>query len=190
MRGPAVLLTTLLILLALPGVGQTAQARLLYDHNFRVYKVVDLGVEKPIKGLKALSAQLTALKELHRCFNCSFPVGGAPKAYPKNGQLLPLVACASGLFCRKAPVRFYSHPERLGFLLIAQRGHFDGAGSIVEFRFFGNNNRELMLRVTANVMKPSVPDWANKSFAASVWGTFGRQMGYNLYTYQYCRYIC
>lgn len=81
---------------------ETAQGpRLLYQWHWYVAKLVPSGNEIGIKA-----HQNDAFKELHRCFNCSFPVAGAPHAFPTNGQYIPLRACFT-FFCKPAPVRSY-----------------------------------------------------------------------------------
>jgi hypothetical protein len=43
-------------------------------------------------------------KELQRCFNCNFPMGGAPKEFPKVGDKLPLEIKALGQKLASFPV--------------------------------------------------------------------------------------
>ena len=177
-----------------------AKLRLLYHWGLPVQYVVDGGTAiYPIKGSTSAGdlpglTEYRAYKELRRCFNCSFPVKGAPKAYPKNGQLVNLVACLGRLGCKKAPVRTYTVIEHGTFQylkLVAQKGHFDGAGSAIYFRFrIDESNNNLLLDVRAYVAKPTVPDAVNKAAANLTWRRFGNQLGGNMWKYQNCRPWC
>ncbi|BBN50939.1 hypothetical protein JPH1_54140 (plasmid) [Mycobacterium avium subsp. hominissuis] len=44
-------------------------------------------------------------KELNRCFNCNFPMGGAPKELPKVGDELPLEIRTAGQKLLNFPVK-------------------------------------------------------------------------------------
>lgn len=123
-----------------------------------------------------------AIKELHRCFNCTFPIKGAPKKYPQENQHLSLKACAAGPFgCRNAPVRYHGGLSS-GWYFTAERGHFDGAGSKVYFQFYPEKNTHyLMLHVWAYVTHPTVPDSINKNFATGKWQDFNHKMGLKLW---------
>ena len=72
---------------------------------------------------------------LHNCFNCYFPVAGAPRSFPSHGQLLPLYAWFSGkkfnMECRMGSAIL----ENWGwtYRFNATANHFDGAGSYITF---------------------------------------------------------
>lgn len=82
----------------------------------------------------------TVYAMLHRCFNCYFPVAGAPAAYPAVGDVLDLWVPVLGA----APVTVVSSAYRnLGneyysFAFRANAGHFDGEGSSISFAFTAN----------------------------------------------------
>jgi len=122
--------------------------------------------------------------ELHRCFNCSFPVPGAPAEFPAFGQHLPLRPSAFGI-CQDAPVAAQPYDPSHVIRLIALPGHFDGEGSTVDFTFFNNVSGPgqglLILRVQAHVTNPRIPDEVNKRFAEAEWKTFADQLGNNLF---------
>ncbi|MEU4493606.1 hypothetical protein AB0F96_09125 [Streptomyces sp. NPDC023998] len=153
-----------------------AGLRKLYDVEFFVGERVSANQIRKlrIKPVKAWN-------ELHRCFNCSFPVKGAPKKFPTEGQLIKLKACAAGSWgCKPAPVRYYKSGWPYSWCFVAQKGHFDGAGSKVFFRFFNDSSGYLKLNVWAYVTKPTVPDSLNKEFATSKWRAFSHVLGMNL----------
>lgn len=167
-----------------------ANTRKLYSMSFPV-QLNDIGTVIPIKAGYAGYMQV-AFRELRRCFNCSFPVSGAPRTYPRNGQFLPLVTCA-GAKCWKAPVRSYTAAPYGVFrklTLVAQNGHFDGAGSKVVFTLSLNLRGELMLNVEAWVVKPTIADAINKWGAGAKWMRFADRLGTNMWFHQGCKPIC
>ena len=144
-----------------------------YSYNILVQQATGVS---PIKGTAK-----AAFKELHHCFNCSFPVTGAPAAYPKSGQHLPLKAC--GLpGCPNAPVKAYPHDDQGYLQLVAEPGHFDGADSTVTFLFYKDAQGNLNLNVTAYVTNPnpSIPADINKTGAQSTWDTFAVKLARNI----------
>jgi hypothetical protein len=123
--------------------------------------------------------------ELHRCFNCSFPVGNAPSKYPSSGQFIPLSACyIPGIICLNAPVKAYPDDAHSTIRLVAQPGHFDGAGSVVTFVFSRDSAARLHLTVTGDVVNPSIPDWLDIEGAQAIWSRFARQLALNISVYQ------
>ena len=163
---------------------QATPWRLLYQYDFVVAKPITSASEEPIRAREAV-----AFRELHRCFNCSFPVNGAPRSYPSEGQFIPLKACVAGV-CRNAPVRAYSRESEKWFYFIAQRGHFDGEGSQITFSFSTHADGKLHLQVTARVTNPTIPDFLNKEGARYTWHNFATNLGTNLYYHQGCRFTC
>jgi hypothetical protein len=90
-------------------------------------------------------------KRLHSCFNCIFPVEGAPKAFPKEGQKLPLVVrptigfpIAANFNCifqyeqwlAAGATPLYPAGDE-GWVFNADKGHIDGVGSVISFDFVG-----------------------------------------------------
>lgn len=85
----------------------------------------------------------TARAVMHNCFNCLFPVEGAPREFPTPGQLLPLVVRpAQGLPALNFNCIFrdeiYYPPQtgdmhKWGFVFDATPGHVDGKGSWISF---------------------------------------------------------
>lgn len=153
--------------------------RKLYDYRFHVKpnnaRVVGVAW-KP--GL--------AISELKRCFNCTFPVKGAPKKYPAENQKLDLKACASYFVCKNAPVRYHKGGIANGWYFTAEQGHFDGKGSRVSFQYYSEKDTHyLMLHVRAYVTHPAVPDSLNKRFAYDAWQDFSHNMGVKLWCKSY-----
>ncbi|MER0481987.1 hypothetical protein ABR737_27255 [Streptomyces sp. Edi2] len=151
-----------------------AGLRKLYDERFTV---------KPnnarYPGLKVSPAK--AMKSLKHCFNCTFPVKGAPKKFPKENQRINLEACAVFFACKDAPVRYHGIGSmKNAWYFTAEKGHFDGKGSKVYFNFYTDSKGYLRLHVEGYVTNPSVPDSLNKRFAVEKWQGFAHNMGVEL----------
>lgn len=129
-------------------------------------------------------------KELHRCFNCNFAVTGAPKAFPKVGQTLPLTFHGFG----SASVRLkeaynYTNPNvrpgiNSGFIFVANKGHIDGAGSVINFDFLTRNtDKQLIMTVSANIKNGyggKAGQNAYRQFALGQWSQFAGRLQRNL----------
>jgi hypothetical protein len=90
--------------------------------------------------------------ELNRCFNCNFPIGGAPKEFPKVGQELPLEIKVAGVK-QNFPVRvtqIENTSEEINIEFVTLPGHFDGPDSTVHFRFFRQDG-ELHLGIRGHI---------------------------------------
>lgn len=81
-----------------------------------------------------------AWDELNRCFNCNFPMGGAPVAFPRVGDKLPLEIRIAG---QKLPIHFpvevtqvQKTPNEINIEFATLPGHVDGVGSTIHFRFY------------------------------------------------------
>ncbi|MGV9802783.1 hypothetical protein ACWDTP_32500 [Mycobacterium sp. NPDC003449] len=79
-------------------------------------------------------------KELNRCFNCNFPIGGAPKEFPRVGDKLPLsVGMGSNGPNLPFPVEVTQIDKTASEINIEFKtlpGHVDGEGSTIHFRFY------------------------------------------------------
>jgi hypothetical protein len=156
-----------------------ASARKLYDYRFHV---------KPnnARVIGVAWKPSLAINELKRCFNCTFPINGAPKKYPAENQKLNLKACAVYFVCKNAPVRYHKGGIANGWYFTAEQGHFDGKGSKVYFQFYPEKNTHyLKLHVWAYVTHPTVPDSLNKRFAYDKWQEFSHKMGVKLWCKSY-----
>ena len=77
--------------------------------------------------------------ELHRCFNCNFPIGGAPREFPKVGQHLPLEMRIAGQQVANLPVevtQIQRTGDEINIEFATLPGHVDGPGSTIHFRFY------------------------------------------------------
>ncbi|SDW74203.1 hypothetical protein SAMN05421504_1011392 [Amycolatopsis xylanica] len=139
------------------------------------------------RGLPLYVGADVVLKELERCFNCSFPIDGAPAHFPAEGEHLPLSACVLPGICMDAPVKSYKLMENgqfKGLRFVAEPGHFDGAGSTIEFRFGNDASGKLVLNVQAKVVDPAVPDFVNKAVASYKWSDFADALSANIREHQ------
>ncbi|GAA4621036.1 hypothetical protein GCM10023196_007330 [Actinoallomurus vinaceus] len=136
-----------------------------------------LNVKLGSVGVKVKSTIPNVFKELHRCFNCSFPIPGAPAGYPSFGQQLPLSDFFGAV---QAPVKAYPYDSSGYIIYVAQPGHFDGAGSTVQFTFFNDGSGYTHLRVTAHAVNDTVLQWFSQGGAYARWQQFARVLGTNL----------
>lgn len=97
------------------------------------------------------TSYLNAWAQLTRCFNCEFPVQGAPRNFPAMNQVMPLKVCF-GPICGPFPVaitNIYRAPlyaPGIVMTLTAAKGHVDGEGSTIKFGFWPKGS-ESQLRV-------------------------------------------
>lgn len=70
---------------------------------------------------------------LKSCFNCYFPVTGAPRGFPVAGQVLPLWVGLANFEC-KFRAEFNS-TNYFGYQFDATKNHIDGLGSNIIFEF-------------------------------------------------------
>ena len=76
--------------------------------------------------------------ELHRCFNCNFPIGGAPKEFPKVGDQIPLEMNLAGVKAANLPVEVTQvsrTADAIDIEFATLPGHADGPGSTIHFRW-------------------------------------------------------
>ncbi|MEY3846599.1 MAG: hypothetical protein RJA66_866 [Actinomycetota bacterium] len=85
----------------------------------------------------------TNMSRLKTCFNCYFPVSGAPKNYPKPGQLLPLSVGIFNFECRMAST--VETPSYGSFQFNATANHVDGYGSNIIFQFMKIGGRNYLV---------------------------------------------
>ncbi|MBE1469194.1 RHS repeat domain-containing protein [Kibdelosporangium phytohabitans] len=161
----------------------------LYDFKFKVgynpkvdfaNKRAQATLDGEPYGLKV--SPEVAINELRRCFNCSFPIKNGPADFPADGEFIPLDASPlwPSLVQIHADVKSYDyHPDGNGFYFVAQKRHFDDAGSVIAFNFEQDNKGDLNLRVRAWASSP-VPDAANKAEAGYQWSKFAHQLGMNI----------
>jgi hypothetical protein len=98
---------------------------------------------------------------LRGCFNCYFPVNGAPKTYPYIGQSMALFISnptPPGMWRWEAPVKvskLYSY----GWEFVALDGHVDGAGSTIRFNWYSDSSKRLHLSVSATILNNNPVDF-------------------------------
>lgn len=80
--------------------------------------------------------------ELNRCFNCNFPIGGAPREFPKVGDRIPLSVGMGGngpnlpFPVEVTQVSKTSREINIEFKTLP--GHMDGDDGTIHFRFYEN----------------------------------------------------
>ncbi|SDZ14390.1 hypothetical protein [Herbiconiux ginsengi] len=89
---------------------------------------------------------------LHTCFNCYFPINGAPRSYPFDGQVLLLNASPFSLELTAAPVLMQTANQG-AMQFVAQAGHFDGAGSMITFSWYNDPSGYIHLYVHAKILR-------------------------------------
>ncbi|WP_260508733.1 hypothetical protein [Mycolicibacterium farcinogenes] len=78
-------------------------------------------------------------KELNRCFNCNFPMGGAPAKLPTVGDRLPLEIEVADQHLLDFPVevtQVSKTASEINIEFATLPGHVDGEGSTIHFRFY------------------------------------------------------
>jgi RHS repeat-associated protein len=120
-----------------------------------------------------------ALAELRRCFNCSFPIAGAPEHFPGAGETLPLT-----VFFGLGDASLKSYPREDGFTFVTGDNHFDGAGSVLKFSFSNNQKGQLQMTVNAWTTDAPLPPALYKISPYIEWENFAEQLGDNIAKYQ------
>ena len=176
------------VLAAASAFGRPAEAAgAQFEQGVKVYDI-DLPVVATSGFFPMHATAADAFKELHRCFNCSFPGPGAPAHFPAQGEFMPLEFCPPRTptsFCLDAPVVAYSNEGDRLMWFVGQAGHFDGNGSIVFFQFTPDAQGVLHLRVIGYATEPfgGIPGGA--ALAAAVgqlaWPVFAETLGTNMF---------
>ncbi|QHC73219.1 hypothetical protein [Rathayibacter sp. VKM Ac-2805] len=124
-----------------------------------------------VKNPKAPSREVQPL--LETCFNCSFPISGAPAHYPRDGEILPLNASPFSFVRVDATVRKTTAAQG-AMLFTAEPGHFDGEGSTISFSWYNDQDGYLHLFVYANVLGDAggPVNAANATVAGTNWLNF------------------
>jgi hypothetical protein len=119
---------------------------------------LDLTSDILLEGGPMTAGQISNLddvwNELHRCFNCNFPIGGAPRAFPKLGQELPLEVKIKETGVKLPfPVQVTQierKPNEINIEFATLPGHVDGLGSTIHFMFFRQGD-ELHLKTNGYI---------------------------------------
>lgn len=115
----------------------------------------------------------TRIEQLLRsCFNCYFPVSGAPRAFPTQGQLLPLTVGGIGNFeCRMGGIGKVNG-SLFQYSFLATRNHIDGEGSTITFSF----RSDQYLHVSTSVMNQLLNNSLYRGGAIQTWTTFANNL--------------
>lgn len=112
-----------------------------WEYNIDLTSDVEAGSFK-YPGVRS-AGQVTSIEdawnELSRCFNCNFPMGGAPSELPKVGDDLPLEIRIAGQQAANFPVRvtqIAKTGDEINIEFVTLPGHVDGPGSTIHFRFY------------------------------------------------------
>lgn len=132
-----------------------------------------------VRQSKRTPNQVTA--KLKTCFNCYFPISGAPATYPYVGQTMPLVIQHPYLFwvTMPAPVVVSSLATN-GWTFTAKSGHVDGAGSKISFLWYSDVNGFLHLLVQGSIVNPDPCD-LTAFVCQSVYPSEARKSWYRLF---------
>jgi hypothetical protein len=122
---------------------------------------------------------------LHSCFNCRFPVSGAPRAFPSPGQNLPLfvgpVQAVSLNFHCTFDSEFSSSGQgqtSWGFRFRAASGHVDGIGSTISFTVTGSGGAN-SLAVYGYIVNDAIAGIARDVYvngASATWASFAANL--------------
>jgi hypothetical protein len=123
--------------------------------------------------------QVTA--KLKSCFNCYFPVTGAPKTYPYVGQTMPLTIRNPYLpwIVLPAPV-IVSAVSVNGWTFTLASGHVDGAGSKIWFLWYSDIDGYLHLNVIASIVNPD-PCGVGSDLCQAVYPSEARKTCYTFF---------
>jgi hypothetical protein len=111
-----------------------------WEYNLDFTSQVEAGKDgRPMVNAGTIPSIDDVWNELNRCFNCNFPMGGAPHDFPHVGDELPLEIRTGGAKLANFPVRV-TQIEKTGngidieFLTLP--GHVDGPDSTIHFHFY------------------------------------------------------
>lgn len=119
---------------------------------------------------------------LHSCFNCRFPVAGAPRGFPAPGQFLPLTVGPWNFNCtfgrESGPSTDAQGVTSYGFYFNAARGHVDGVGSRITFSMSGGRvpNSLSVYGYVVNDNAAGVPRFIYLAGASSTWQNFANNL--------------
>lgn len=134
----------------------TADPAWTYTYSYNMYKT---------------ASQVKTL--LAGCFNCYFPVDGAPKAFPTVGQILPLTVIGLPFECKFAGSQ--TSTNYFSFSFNATRNHIDGYGSKIKFDFVMVGYTKKLV-VTASIENQLMNNIGYKTGASNEWATFAANL--------------
>lgn len=113
---------------------------------------------------------------LQNCFNCYFPVPGAPRNYPRYGDLLPLTMLGGNFECTMGST--YQRARYREFQFDATRNHIDQFGSRVAFQMtYAGNQSVLVVRgYVVNDFGGTIGQWGYTIGASAMWQSFATNL--------------
>lgn len=150
-----------------------------WTYGYDITHIVDESTQS-VRQSKRNPIQVTA--KLKTCFNCYFPISGAPITYPYVGQTMPLVIQNPYLFwvAMPAPV-VVSSVATNGWTFTAKAGHVDGAGSKISFLWYSDVYGFLHLLVQGSIVNPD-PCGLTALVCQSIYPSEARKSWYKLFT--------
>ncbi|MFF0206179.1 SpvB/TcaC N-terminal domain-containing protein [Streptomyces sp. NPDC005017] len=131
--------------------GEAANTYVLVDPTTgKFFSQVDAGGAPNVGKASEIVTVEDAWNALKSCYNCTFPVNGAPKEMPKVGDKLPLKVGPQGFPVEVTQMDFDGKEINIEYSTLD--GHIDGVGSTVHFRIFEDQNGELALQTTAEII--------------------------------------
>jgi hypothetical protein len=113
---------------------------------------------------------------LQNCFNCYFPVPGAPRNYPHYGDLLPLTMLGGNFECTMGST--YQSARYREFDFNATRNHIDQYGSRIAFQMtYAGSQSVLVVRgYVVNEFGGTVGQWLYTAGAGAMWQSFATNL--------------
>lgn len=130
----------------------------------------------------------SARNAMMQCFNCIFPVDGAPANFPIANQYLPLTVGGVGNFnCIFRGSSYYPPSSgdnyAFGFVFDAAPSHVDGAGSWISFNIYDkpitSGQARYVLKVYASIVNSNpvaLPQGVYTELASNKWSEFANNL--------------
>jgi hypothetical protein len=115
--------------------------------------------------------------KLHNCFNCYFPIGGAPQSWPAPNELLPLIADGQNMECRMGTV-IVGGLQDYSWSFRATANHIDGYGSSISFALRYVAGVPSLIVSAFIVNEPWMTREVMTTLAKASWQTFATNLGY------------
>lgn len=143
---------------------------LISDPNWGYVATYKLGVSYTV-----------AWQRLHTCFNCYFPVSGAPSKWPSYGQLLPLyVDDLDGHHNMECVMNYATvYPTYNRWKFFATKKHMDGLGSYIIFELRKTSTGVHQLVVDAFIVNDAwggTMNWYVEMKAKENWAKFAENL--------------
>ena len=113
---------------------------------------------------------------LQNCFNCYFPVPGAPRNYPRYGDLLPLTMLGGNFECTMGST--YQSARYREFQFDATRNHIDQFGSRIAFQmtYAGSQSVLIVRGYVVNDFGGKIGQWVYTNGAGAMWQSFATNL--------------